>query len=40
MRIDEQLTIEETPEYQAFIEKFRPKKTSDDCYTPPPAPPT
>lgn len=27
--------IDETdPEYQAFIEKFKPKKTTDDCYTP------
>ena len=22
-------------EYAAFVEKFRPKKTTDDCYTPP-----
>lgn len=22
-------------EYRAFIEKFKPKKTTDDCYTPP-----
>lgn len=26
---------QETPEYQAFVEKFRPKRTTDDCYTPP-----
>jgi len=25
---------EEDEEYQAFLEKFRPKKTTDDCYTP------
>jgi hypothetical protein len=25
----------ETPEYQAFVDKFKPKKTTDDCYTPP-----
>ena len=25
---------EDTPEYQAFVEKFKPKKTTDDCYTP------
>jgi hypothetical protein len=25
----------ETPEYQAFIDKFKLKKTTDDCYTPP-----
>lgn len=23
------------PEYEAFMEKFKPKKTTDDCYTPP-----
>ena len=22
------------PEYEAFVEKFKPKKTTDDCYTP------
>ncbi len=27
---------EESEEYQAFVEKFRPKKTTDDCYTPAP----
>jgi len=30
---------EETPEdaeYQAFVDKFKPKKTADDCYTPEP----
>lgn len=21
-------------EYDAFVEKFKPKKTTDDCYTP------
>ena len=21
-------------EYEAFVEKFKPKKTTDDCYTP------
>ena len=26
---------EEDEEYQAFVEKFQYKKTSDDCYTPP-----
>ena len=25
---------EETPEYHAFVDKFKPKKTTDDCYTP------
>ena len=24
-----------SPEYDAFVEKFKPKKTTDDCYTPP-----
>ena len=27
-------TTNETPEYAAFVEKFKPKKTTDDCYTP------
>ena len=22
-------------EYEQFVEKFKPKKTTDDCYTPP-----
>ena len=26
----------ENSEYQAFVEKFKPKKTTDDCYTPEP----
>ena len=26
---------EETPEYKAFCDKFKPQKTTDDCYTPP-----
>lgn len=25
----------ETKEYKEFVEKFKPKKTTDDCYTPP-----
>ena len=30
-----QITLTETnPEYAAFVEKFKPKKTTDDCYTP------
>lgn len=28
--------LEDSPEYTAFVEKFKPKKTTDDCYTPPP----
>ena len=27
--------FEDNPEYDAFVEKFKPKKTTDDCYTPP-----
>ena len=30
-----QLTLfDDNPEYDAFIAKFQPKKTTDDCYTP------
>ena len=25
----------ESAEYEAFVDKFKPKKTTDDCYTPP-----
>ena len=28
------IETEETAEYKAFVEKFKPKKTTDDCYTP------
>lgn len=28
------MEAEETAEYKAFVEKFKPKKTTDDCYTP------
>ena len=31
IRLDE---VEEGAEYKAFLEKFKPKKTTDDCYTP------
>ena len=27
---------DESAEYQAFVDKFKPKKTTDDCYTPEP----
>ena len=34
----EQITIDQmlgnNPEYDAFVEKFKPKLTTDDCYTP------
>ena len=34
-RYDTQVSMEDTsPEYAAFVEKFKPKKTTDDCYTP------
>ena len=26
---------EDTEEYKQFVDKFKPKKTTDDCYTPP-----
>lgn len=29
------IQLEMTGEYAKFIEKFKPKKTTDDCYTPP-----
>ena len=33
--IGEQLSFaDETPEYREFLAKFKPKKTTDDCYTP------
>ncbi len=35
MRLDGQMTLGDVnPEYQAFVDKFKPKKTTDDCYTP------
>lgn len=33
MKIDENL-LADCPEYNAFVEKFKPKKTTDECYTP------
>ena len=34
--MDKQLSVfSDNPEYDAFVEKFKPKKTTDDCYTPP-----
>ena len=33
--IDTQISLEDVdPEYKAFVDKFKPKKTTDDCYTP------
>ena len=35
-RLDNQMTLSDVdPEYQGFVDKFKPKKTTDDCYTPP-----
>ena len=35
MRLDGQMTIGDVdPHYQLFVDKFKPKKTTDDCYTP------
>ena len=32
----DQLTLfEDNAEYNDFVEKFKPKRTTDDCYTPP-----
>ena len=31
----EEAQTSNNPEYDAFVEKFKPKKTTDDCYTPP-----
>ena len=31
----DQVTLSEFDSYQDFVEKFKPKKTTDDCYTPP-----
>lgn len=35
-RFVEKAGAEEDEEYNAFTEKFKPKKTTDDCYTPAP----
>ena len=35
MQLDGQMTFNDVdPEYKAFVDKFKPKKTTDDCYTP------
>jgi len=32
---EEQMTLfDDSPEYDAFVDKFKPKLTTDDCYTP------
>lgn len=34
--MDSQVSLfDDNPEYDAFVAKFKPKKTTDDCYTPP-----
>lgn len=33
--MDQQSLFTDNPEYDAFVDKFKPKKTTDDCYTPP-----
>ena len=33
--MDQTRLFSDNPEYEAFVEKFKPKKTTDDCYTPP-----
>ena len=35
MREEQTCLFDDNPEYDAFIDKFKPKKTTDDCYTPP-----
>lgn len=36
MSQNEQIQLfDNNPEYQKFVDKFKPKKTTDDCYTPP-----
>ena len=34
MNIDQITFADDSQEYKDFIEKFKPKKTTDDCYTP------
>ena len=35
MKIDQQISLEMIDDdYKQFVEKFKPKKTTDDCYTP------
>ena len=35
MREEQTCLFEDNPEYDAFVDKFKTKKTTDDCYTPP-----
>ena len=34
MPVTQSTFADESPEYAAFVEKFKPKLTTDDCYTP------
>ena len=34
MRVEQMGMFEDNPSYDAFVDKFKPKKTTDDCYTP------
>lgn len=37
MKLSDQLTLGDVdPHYKIFVDKFKPKKTTDDCYTPEP----
>lgn len=33
--MEKQVILESNAEYEAFVDKFKPKLTTDDCYTPP-----
>ena len=33
--VEQVCLFDDNAEYNAFVEKFKPKKTTDDCYTPP-----
>ena len=33
--MEKQTALESNEEYEAFVDKFKPKLTTDDCYTPP-----
>ena len=33
--VEQSSLFADNPEYNAFVDKFKPKKTTDDCYTPP-----
>ena len=35
MQFEQGSLFDDNPEYDAFTERFNPKKTTDDCYTPP-----